>query len=586
MVSADRAAREPRSPLVVAGLIAGFVAFALARWALLPGLGFWDTGEFQVVGPVLGTAHPTGFPAYVILGWLASIVFAPLGDAAFRMNLLSAVLVGAAAALTVVLAKQLTGHLVIALAAGLLLAAVPIVWNIGTHADPHALHLALVALLLVLLVGWEDRVRAARRAAAVGPTDIESTTGLAGGVDPVGAHDHGIGSPGSVDGAVGPVSPVGSVGSVRRLAPVGPGVRSGMLRQPGDRWLLAAALVYAIGLANHTLMLLVAPGIALFVLATSPRILRRPRLIVGIGAALVLATVALYLELPLRAGPLRAPLVYGHPETLDGFLYVVLAQQFVGALYQPFADLGDKTAALAQLGFDQLGILVALVPLAFVATLYRRPRYALLTGVSFLITVWFAASYVNADISRYYLGPAVMVVSWLAILAGVVVDLLARALGAETIRGAIRVASPAAVILQIAAAIALLTPTVQALPDRADTVNQSGDTQAHHWADIAMGVFKPDAVVVSWWSYSTTLWYEQIIEGQRPDVTIVDDRTRLDENLGDVTDVIDAELGKRPVYIVRLSGDDLTAILGAYDVRGTDMPTGQAIYEILGKHTP
>ena len=104
-------------------LVAGFGAFALARWALLPGLGFWDTGEFQVVGPVLGTAHPTGFPAYVILSWLASIVFAPLGDPAFRTNLLSAVLVGGGAALAVVLALQLSGHLWIALATGLVMAA-------------------------------------------------------------------------------------------------------------------------------------------------------------------------------------------------------------------------------------------------------------------------------------------------------------------------------------------------------------------------------------------------------------------------------------------------------------------------------
>ena len=40
----------------------------------------WDTAEFQTVGPVLGTAHPTGYPAYVILGWFASIVFQPFGE--------------------------------------------------------------------------------------------------------------------------------------------------------------------------------------------------------------------------------------------------------------------------------------------------------------------------------------------------------------------------------------------------------------------------------------------------------------------------------------------------------------------------
>ena len=61
-------------------LAVGVVAFVLARLALLPGVTFWDTGEFQTVGPVLGTAHPTGFPTYVLLGWLASVVLQPFGD--------------------------------------------------------------------------------------------------------------------------------------------------------------------------------------------------------------------------------------------------------------------------------------------------------------------------------------------------------------------------------------------------------------------------------------------------------------------------------------------------------------------------
>ena len=37
--------------------------------------------EFQAVGPSSGTAHPTGFPTYTLLGWLASVVLQPFGDA-------------------------------------------------------------------------------------------------------------------------------------------------------------------------------------------------------------------------------------------------------------------------------------------------------------------------------------------------------------------------------------------------------------------------------------------------------------------------------------------------------------------------
>ena len=65
---------------------------------------------------------------------------------------------------------------------------------------------------------------------------------------------------------------------------------------------------------------------------------------------LVGTLVLVFLELPLRAGPFRAPLVYGRPETWDGFWYIVLAQQFQGSFVDPFGDLAGKTAELAEPG--------------------------------------------------------------------------------------------------------------------------------------------------------------------------------------------------------------------------------------------
>jgi hypothetical protein len=536
----------PGALVVPAALIAGVVAFALARVALLPGLGFWDTGEFQTVGPVMGTAHPTGFPAYVLLGWLVSALLTPFGEPAFRMNLLSALLVAGGVGLTVVLVTQLTGRVWLAFATGLLLAAIPVVWNIATHADAHALHFFLVALLLVVLVGWEQRIRAAG----------------------------GMFAPGW-----GPA----------------PGRRTRLAR-PGDRWLVAAAIVYGVGLATHTLMLLLAPGVGLFVLATAPGILRRVRFILGLAAAVLGTALLLYLELPIRAGLVRAPLVYGHPETLDGFLYVALGQQFVGALYQPFADLDQKVIDLVAFGRDQLGLLVLLVPLAFVVTAKRQPRYGLLTGVSFLLTTWFASSYVNADIARYYLGPAIIVVSWLGVLLAAFVEFLARLMGADDPmaltgvmssahrEGRLGAATTAALILEVVVALAILVPTFQAVPERAVQADLSTQHDAKEWADAAMATLEPNSLVLSWWSYSTTLWYDQIVEGQRPDVWIVDDRTLLDENLGDVTDVIDANLGRRPVYAVRLPGsEDMQQIEDLYDVQVIEMPTEQSMLKILGR---
>jgi hypothetical protein len=135
--------------------------------------------------------------------------------------------------------------------------------------------------------------------------------------------------------------------------------------------------------------------------------------------------------------------------------------------------------------------------------------------------------------------------------------------------------------------VALLVPTLQALPARAAAADLTHQNEASEWEHAAFAIFEPNALVLSWWSYSTTLWYGQIVEGQRPDVSIVDDRTRLDENLGEVTDVIDANLGKRPVYVIRLPGDDDSAAVEAgYDLESFAMPTDQPLQKVLGRKAP
>ncbi len=56
---------------------------------LAPGLLFGDAGEFQVAAWTGGLAHPTGYPLYLILGWIWTHLL-PLQTPAWRMNLLSA----------------------------------------------------------------------------------------------------------------------------------------------------------------------------------------------------------------------------------------------------------------------------------------------------------------------------------------------------------------------------------------------------------------------------------------------------------------------------------------------------------------
>ncbi len=102
-----------------AAVLLGIAALAVYRTTLLPGVGAWDTAEAQTVLPLLGTMHPTGFPAFVVLGWLASIVLRPLGEPAFIENLLAAGLVATAAGGTVGVARRLGVPLPVAVASGI-----------------------------------------------------------------------------------------------------------------------------------------------------------------------------------------------------------------------------------------------------------------------------------------------------------------------------------------------------------------------------------------------------------------------------------------------------------------------------------
>ena len=137
---------------LAASLAVALIAFAAVALTLLPGVAFWDTGELQAVAPLMGTAHPTGFPTYVLLGWLASVVLQPFGEPAFRMNVFSAICLAVAAGVTVDLVREADRLAILGMAAGIGLALTPIAWAIATHAEAHSLHLALLAILLWLLV--------------------------------------------------------------------------------------------------------------------------------------------------------------------------------------------------------------------------------------------------------------------------------------------------------------------------------------------------------------------------------------------------------------------------------------------------
>ena len=127
---------------------AGFViAVALPLLVYVPNLspyvGRADTFEFQVTALRLGIAHPTGYPLYVLLGKLFTLL--PFGTLAWKVNLTSAVCAAGAAGLVYLLIYRITKHPTIAVLTALALAWSSTVWSQAVVAEVYALNLLFVA---------------------------------------------------------------------------------------------------------------------------------------------------------------------------------------------------------------------------------------------------------------------------------------------------------------------------------------------------------------------------------------------------------------------------------------------------------
>jgi hypothetical protein len=130
----------------------GLAVLALNLRTLAPSLLWSDEGEFQFQIAILGVPHQTGYPLYVLLGKLWTLLV-PARNIAYRVNLLSAVF-GVVTVLLVYMAiKRVTAHRVAALVGAATLAVSPAFWQQSSIAGVRTFHTAFVALITLLSIG-------------------------------------------------------------------------------------------------------------------------------------------------------------------------------------------------------------------------------------------------------------------------------------------------------------------------------------------------------------------------------------------------------------------------------------------------
>ncbi len=489
-------------------LLVGLLAFVLYLRTVAPGLLGSDSGEFQFAAWLGGFAHPTGYPLYLMLGWLWTHL-KPFGDPAWRMNAFSALWAGVAVGLVYLVAARILRAIqpadraapppvirLTALFAALTFAVTPTFWSQAVIAEVYTLHAAFVSAVLLAVLIWAER-------------------------------------------------------------------RSW-------RWLNLAALTYGLSLTHHRTMILLAPALVVFVwlivrsrletTPASPPAIRAtgsrlaPRHLITLSLCL-LVPLLLYAFIPLRAphvpyfrvpiGPEQVLTLYR--PTLGGFLEHISGSGF-GSAIGGGPRLAAALANAARLFVGEVtwaGVIMGLLGLGWLAR-RNRPLLAL-TGLSFAAIVGFNIFYGIGDIYVFYIPAYLIWVLWMAV--GVMA-------GAESLRYRLARLSMDAqpLLVSLFPCLLALALPVYLLVTHFPQVDRSQDNTARTaWETILAQPIPQDAILVTNdRDEMVPQWYLKYVEGVRTDLTGLFPLIQPGPAWRDVAAVTDQALRSgRPVYLVK-----------------------------------
>ena len=121
---------------------------------LCPSLWWMDSGEFVFHSIVLGVPHPTGYPLYIQVGKLLTLI--PWIEAPFAVNLFSAIMASLTVVLLYKIILSLTGGILVSVSAALLFAFSFTFWSQAEIAEVYTLHTFFLTLLIYLPIKLKD----------------------------------------------------------------------------------------------------------------------------------------------------------------------------------------------------------------------------------------------------------------------------------------------------------------------------------------------------------------------------------------------------------------------------------------------
>jgi hypothetical protein len=313
---------------------------------------------------------------------------------------------------------------------------------------------------------------------------------------------------------------------------------------PTPRRLAAVALALGLSLGNHAATVLLIPGCVWFVATRGRRRWLTPRSLAAVVLA-GLAGLAVYLLLPWRfgqnpafnyAGAFDATGAFApvNLQTWPGLWWLVSGQSFAGQMfgYRP-AELGPEIGGfVAQLWLAFFAIGVGPGLWGMVVALRRDRRLGVLLLLFFLANTIFYVNYRVVDKASMYLPAYLVWALWLGIGYQSILDQLHQAAGSRRWAWLSRLVMAGAVLL--------------AVGWNWSRVDLSDDWSTRQQSEAILQDARPNAIIFGWWDTVPALQYLQLVEGQRPDVTLIN---RFLISGADMDRLIERELGRRPIYL-------------------------------------
>jgi hypothetical protein len=562
-----------KAPLLLLLTFTG--AFWLYARTAAPSVLSGDSGEFQFAASLLGVPHPTGYPLYILLGKLATLL--PVGDIAHRVTLVASLAGAGTVALLALLLLRITGSMSAALIAAVALTVAPGLWHLSTIAEVYTLNTLLLTLLALLL--WH--VHDWQSTAAFPPADPTADAQKRVPTDPTPPAD--------------PAADAQKRVPTDRTPPADPAadaqkrVPTDQSPIPNPRYLYAAALVTGLGISHHASfaftgapLLLVFGLLPLLLTSNTASPVEQVRIAVGrlrsqawflvrlglvglIGLTPWLFVLVQYARLGPFAGTdhgLPQAYFWGAPTSWGEALAHLTGGTLRGGVFDPPGPRTLLQTALTlwerlQFEFGPLGVTLGVLGCY---RLLRRPLW-----------LWLGSAWVAGITALYFasLGPAVqdapvftlpLLLPW-ACWIGIGATALAERV--KLLLTGTRMSfltSPASRLLLVVCLLLTLGWGQTRLPYG----NKADQWLFRTFGEGVLAEVAPEAVVLTRWEQGTILHYLRLVEGWRPDVWV--DIVELEDISWQ--ERIQQRYSDRQVYIIG-SADDAAA-LGAEYVWGTD----------------